>query len=81
MIRGGDELSQTKNGNNNTYNQDNELTHLNWDLGDEQRKKFLEFCRLCARIWREHREVRNYRRAMSNREALLRLAGAPPEWT
>src|SRR6185437_3401149 len=34
-----------------------------------------------AGIWREHREVRNYRRAMSNREALSRLAGAPPEWT
>jgi hypothetical protein len=34
-----------------------------------------------ARIWREHREVRNYRRAMSNRDALLQLAGAPPEWT
>ena len=34
-----------------------------------------------ARIWREHREVRNYHRAMSNRDALLRLAGAPPEWT
>jgi glycosyltransferase involved in cell wall biosynthesis len=33
-----------------------------------------------ARIWREHREVRNYRRANSNREALARLAGAPSEW-
>ena len=34
-----------------------------------------------ARIWRDHREVRQYRRAMSNREALARLAGAPVEWT
>lgn len=33
-----------------------------------------------ARIWREHREVRNYRRAMSNPQALSQLAGAPVEW-
>ena len=33
-----------------------------------------------ARIWRDHREVRNYRRAMSNRDALAQLAGAPAEW-
>lgn len=34
-----------------------------------------------ARIWREHREVRKYRRANSNREALMRLSGAPADWT
>jgi cellulose synthase/poly-beta-1,6-N-acetylglucosamine synthase-like glycosyltransferase len=33
-----------------------------------------------ARMWRDHREVRQYRRAMSNPEALSRLAGAPAEW-
>ncbi len=33
-----------------------------------------------ARIWREHREVRKYRRANSNREALMRLSGAPADW-
>jgi glycosyltransferase involved in cell wall biosynthesis len=33
-----------------------------------------------ARIWRDHREVRQYRRALSNSEALARLAGAPAEW-
>ena len=33
-----------------------------------------------ARMWRNHREVRNYRRANSNREALMRLAGPPAEW-
>ena len=32
------------------------------------------------RIWRDHREVRNYRRTMSNPEALSRLSGAPAEW-
>jgi len=32
------------------------------------------------RMWRNHREMRNYRRAMSSRDALARLAGAPAEW-
>lgn len=32
------------------------------------------------RMWREHREVRKYRRSTSNREALARLAGPPAEW-
>ena len=33
-----------------------------------------------GRIWRDHREVRHYRRAMSSRDALAQLAGAPAEW-
>jgi glycosyltransferase involved in cell wall biosynthesis len=33
-----------------------------------------------GRIWRDHCDVRKYRRSMSNREALARLAGAPIEW-
>ena len=53
MIRGGDELSHTQNGNNNAYCQDNELSWLNWDL-DEKQQAFLEFCRTAVGIWREH---------------------------
>jgi glycogen operon protein len=52
MIRAGDELSQTKHGNNNTYCQDNELTWLKWDL-DDREKGFLRFVQECTRIWRE----------------------------
>ena len=52
MLLGGDELSHTQKGNNNAYCQDNELTHLNWDL-DERKRKFLEFVKKCARIWRQ----------------------------
>ena len=37
MIRGGDELGHTQQGNNNTYCQDNELSWLNWRL-DRQRR-------------------------------------------
>ncbi len=52
MILGGDELSHTKNGNNNTFCQDNELTWLNWKLDDRQ-KAFLDFVCSCTRIWAE----------------------------
>ncbi len=52
MLFSGDELSNSKKGNNNTYCQDNDLTWLDWNL-DPQRKKFLEFTKLCTRIWRE----------------------------
>ena len=52
MMFGGDELSHTKKGNNNTYCQDNELTHLDWNL-DERRRKFLDFVKRCATIWHE----------------------------
>jgi isoamylase len=52
MIYGGDELSHTKNGNNNTYCQDNDLTWANWNL-DERQKAFLDFCKTCTWIWAE----------------------------
>ena len=42
MLLAGDEIGHTQKGNNNAYCQDNELTWLNWDLNDDQ-KKFLEF--------------------------------------
>ncbi len=46
MLRGGDELSHTQQGNNNAYCQDNELSWLHWDL-DERQQKFLDFvCRV-----------------------------------
>jgi isoamylase len=54
MLFAGDELSHTKNGNNNTYCHDNDLTWLHWDVdSDPRKKKFFEFVRRCAAIWRE----------------------------
>jgi isoamylase len=50
MILGGDELSRTQKGNNNTYCQDSELTWLNWELDDRQ-QKFLSFVKKVVRIW------------------------------
>ena len=52
MILGGDELAQTQQGNNNTYCQDNELTWLNWKLGDEE-QKLLTFVRRVIALRRE----------------------------
>jgi glycogen operon protein len=51
MIRGGDELSQTHNGNNNVYCHDNELNWLDWEL-DERKESFLSFVRRCTEIWK-----------------------------
>ena len=52
MIRGGDELGQTQQGNNNAYCQDNELSWLHWDLEDEQ-QEFLEFCTKVIQLWHD----------------------------
>ncbi len=53
MILGGDEISQTKGGNNNTYCQDNDISWTNWDL-DKEQKDLLEFTRMVIRLRREH---------------------------
>jgi isoamylase len=50
MIRGGDELSQTLNGNNNGYCHD-ELNWLSWDL-DPAGKEFLDFVRRVIQLRR-----------------------------
>jgi isoamylase len=51
MLRAGDEISQTKNGNNNTYCQDNEISWLNWEKGD---KDLLQFTRELIHWRRNH---------------------------
>ncbi|MFQ5806811.1 MAG: glycogen debranching protein GlgX [Phycisphaerae bacterium] len=37
MITAGDEMGRTQKGNNNAYCQDNEISWVNWDLGQRQR--------------------------------------------
>ena len=44
MIRAGDEIRHSQNGNNNTYCQDNELSWLNWQLGDREKNFFAMVC-------------------------------------
>lgn len=53
MIRGGDELSHSQQGNNNAYCQDSELSWLNWVLSPHE-WEFLEFCRKVVTLWQEH---------------------------
>jgi glycogen operon protein len=53
MLRGGDELSHSQNGNNNAYCQDNDLSWNDWNLTPE-REAFLEFVCRAIWMWREH---------------------------
>jgi isoamylase len=34
MLLGGDEIGRTQRGNNNAYNQDNEISWFDWDVGE-----------------------------------------------
>ena len=69
MFCAGDEFMNTQRGNNNPYNQDNEVTWLDWDLPERNRDVFRFFQHMIAfrkahpaisrsRFWRE--DVRWY---------------------
>ncbi|MGH9469234.1 MAG: glycogen debranching protein GlgX [Terriglobia bacterium] len=60
MLRGGDEIGQTKQGNNNTYCQDNKASWLDWNL-DEHHKELLEFTRYVIKIFLDHPALRRRR--------------------
>ncbi len=53
MILGGDETSQTKGGNNNTYCQDSEISWMHWDM-DERQREILKFTRAVIKLRKEH---------------------------
>jgi isoamylase len=53
MLLGGDEFSRTQNGNNNAYCQDNEISWLNWQWNDKQKRQF-EFTKKLIALRREH---------------------------
>lgn len=57
MLIAGDEIGQTKKGNNNTYCQDNELSWINWELTEEN-KHLLNFIRKVIRLRREQPVLR-----------------------
>ncbi|MGE5295222.1 MAG: glycogen debranching protein GlgX [Solirubrobacterales bacterium] len=40
MLRGGDEIGQTKHGNNNSYCQDNEMSWFDWEHADKALRDF-----------------------------------------
>ena len=53
MISHGDEIGRTQNGNNNVDCQDNELSWVDWELGEEQRQ-LLEFTKAVVRLRQSH---------------------------
>ncbi|MFO0839044.1 MAG: glycogen debranching protein GlgX [Phycisphaerae bacterium] len=57
MICAGDEMSRTQLGNNNAYCQDNEISWLNWSMGELPRE-LLAFTRRLFEIFREHPVLR-----------------------
>jgi glycogen operon protein len=66
MIYMGDEMGRTKQGNNNTYCQDNEISWLDWKLLEEY-KDLQEFTKFLLKTYREHPVFRR-RRFFQGRE-------------
>ena len=54
MLFAGDEFGQTKQGNNNAYCQDNEISWLNWRLNKEKKEQ-LAFVKEVIALRKEHR--------------------------
>ena len=65
MLLAGDEVGHSQQGNNNAYCQDNELTWLSWENGEDE-KQLLEFVRDLIRLRSDHRVFRR-RKFFQNR--------------
>jgi isoamylase len=76
MLLAGDELRNTQSGNNNAYCQDNELSWLDWELGERERA-LLEFTKRLLRLRAEHPVFR--RSAFLTGEE-RQGSGAPDVW-
>ena len=53
LLQAGDEFGSTKNGNNNSYCQDNEISWINWNLLETNRDIF-EFVKYVIAFRKEH---------------------------
>ena len=60
MLLGGDELSRTKRGNNNSYCQDNEINWHNWDLSEDE-EQFLAYVSSVIAFRKNHPNFRRHR--------------------
>jgi glycogen operon protein len=74
MILAGDELLRSKQGNNNTYCQNNALSWINWDLADDNRD-MLDFTRAMIALRKRHPALRRNRFLTGKPER----DGAPPD--
>jgi isoamylase len=77
MLRGGDEIGHTQQGNNNAYCQDNELSWLDWNL-DPQRLSLLEFVRGVTAIF--HEQPVFHRRRFFHGKAIQGAAAPDIAW-
>jgi glycogen operon protein len=77
MICGGDEISRTQRGNNNSYCQDTELSWHDWNL-DERRKKLLEFTSRLVHYRRRHPNF--HRRSYHEQDPTVGVAKANVRW-
>ncbi len=57
MILAGDEISRTQMGNNNAYCQDNRVSWINWDIGENE-IKLLEFTKFLINFSHKHPVLR-----------------------
>ncbi len=53
MLAAGDSLGRSQQGNNNAYCQDNDLSWVNWDVGDDE-KAFFAYVQRLVQLRREH---------------------------
>ena len=60
LLMAGDELCHTKQGNNNSYCQDNEISWLNWKMTAEKKKQ-LAFVKELIAFRKEHKVLHNNR--------------------
>ena len=65
MIRAGDEIGHSQQGNDNCYCQDNELSWLNWEL-DEEAQGILDFTRRLIKLRLEYPILRRNRFLVGN---------------
>jgi isoamylase len=65
MLLAGDEVGHSQQGNNNAYCQDNELTWLSWEIGEDE-QQLLEFVRELIGLRQNHRVFRR-RKFFQNR--------------
>ena len=53
MLVAGDSIGRSQQGNNNAYCQDNEMSWVHWDIGDDE-KAFFAYVQRLVRLRREH---------------------------
>jgi isoamylase len=61
MLLGGDELNRTQFGNNNAYNQDNEVSWVDWAARTKDDQELLDYVRTLIKLRAEHPVFRRRR--------------------